>query len=146
MRRNETRHQCGSPHGPHGSQGRLDIHDYAFREVCSSETGGRFSKATVQLYGFVGMHPGHRLVTELNATHMDYTDLNSLALHGNTGAAARVGDAVRIGRGPAQGVCVSDQDIARALRQMCDCALADFSNNPHDGAAIYQHMSQEVTN
>jgi hypothetical protein len=30
------------------------------------------------------------------------------------------------------------------LRQIRDCALADFTNNLHDGAAIYKHMSKAV--
>ena len=42
--------------------------------------GGRFSKSVVVLYRYAGMNPSVQLITELNTTHMSYTDLNTLAL------------------------------------------------------------------
>ena len=54
--------------------------DLALREACSVAAGGRFSKAVVGLYAYVGMNPGVQLVTELNTTHMTYVDLATLAL------------------------------------------------------------------
>ena len=54
--------------------------DQALREACSVAAGGRFSKAVVGLYAYVGMNPGVQLVTELNTTHMTYVDLATLAL------------------------------------------------------------------
>ena len=54
--------------------------DHGLREACSTAAGGRFSKAFIELYSYVGMNPGHQLVMELNATHIQYADMNSLVL------------------------------------------------------------------
>jgi hypothetical protein len=56
------------------------LKDVGLREACSTAAGGRFSKAIVKLFGYVGMNPGHQLVMELNATHIQYTDMNALSL------------------------------------------------------------------
>lgn len=99
------------------------------------------------------MNLGHQLVTELSTMNMDYTDLNSLALQLPKRQLA-LGKTIQEQRLVWEMLCVldeaqhrkRDQDMACALRQMHDSALADFCNNPHDGcAAICQRMTQEVT-
>ena len=99
------------------------------------------------------MNSGHQLVTELNAMHMDYTDLNSLAQQLPKRQLA-LSKATQEQQLMWEMLCVlneaqhrkCDQDIAHALHQMCDSTLTDFTNNPHDSTAIHKHTTQEVTN
>ena len=128
------------------------IYDQALREACGAAAGGRFSKAAVKLYAHVGMNPGKQLVVDLNNMNMDYTGLDTLALQLPRRQLA-LGKATHEQRLVWEALCVldeaqhreRDQDIARALRQIRDRALADFTNNPHDGAAIYERTSKAVT-
>ena len=129
------------------------LNDHGLRETCSTAAGGRFSKALVKLYGCVGMNPGHQLVVELNDTYIDYTDMESLALQLPRRQLA-LGRATQEQRLVWEALLVldegqhreRDQDTARALRQIRDSALANFTTNPHNGAAIYKRITQEVTN
>ena len=54
--------------------------DLTLHEACSAAASGRFSKSVVGLYGYMGMNPSVQLMTELNTTHMSYSDLSTLAL------------------------------------------------------------------
>ena len=115
--------------------------------------GGRFSKAIIKLYGYVGMNPGHQLVMELNATHIQYTDMNALslalpkrqlALSKSTAEQRLVWELLRVLDKAQQRE--RDQDTTRALRAMCDNALGAFTADLHEGAAIYERITREVTN
>ena len=105
----------------------------------------------MKLYAHVGMNPGVQLVVEVNNTSMDYAGLDILALQLPKWQLA-LGKATHEQRLVWEALCVldeaqhreRDQDIARALRPIRDRALADFTNNPHDGAAIYKRTSQAV--
>jgi hypothetical protein len=127
--------------------------DLALREACSAAAGGRFSKSVVGLYAYVGMNPGVQLVTELNTTHMSYVDLSTLALalpkrqyalQKSTAEQRLVWEMLRV-LDKAQHK-ERDQDVARAIREMRDKALADFSRQPESGLTIYKETAREVAN
>lgn len=125
----------------------------ALRETCSTAAGGCFSNALVKLHGSVVMNPGHQLLMELNATHIKYMDMESLALQLLMRRLA-LGRATHEQRLMWETLSVldeaqhreHDQDRARALCQIHGSVLANFMSNLPDSAAIYKHITQEVTN
>ena len=127
--------------------------DLALREACSVAAGGRFSKAVVGLYAYVGMNPGVQLVTELNTTHMTYIDLatlalslpkRQLALQKSTAEQRLVWEMLRV-LDKAQHK-ERDTDIAHSLRDLRDKALSDFSKHPEAGLTIYEDTARELAN
>ena len=127
------------------------IYDLALREACGAAAGGRFSKAAVKLYMHMGMNPGQQLVVDLNNMNMDYMGLDTLALQLPRRQLA-LSKATAEQQLVWEALCVLDkaqhqewdQDIAHMLRQICDCALANFTNNLHNSAAIYERTSKVV--
>ena len=129
------------------------LKDSRLKEAYSMAAGGEFSKAIIQLYGYVSMNPSHQLVMELNAMHIQYTNMNTLAL-------ALPKRQLALSKSTAEQRLVWEllhmldkaqqrergQDTAHALHAMRDNALAAFTSDLHEGAAIYARITRKVTN